>query len=404
MTYRLSRRGFLGSATALAAPLFVPGAALGLDGATPANDRITMGLIGAGGQGTGDMNGFLGFPEVKVMAVCDPVEEHRANAKRVVDSRYKNNDCVAYNDFRELLSRSDIDTVLCGTPDHWHALVTIAACRSGKDVYCEKPESLTIREGRAMVDAARRYGRVVSGGSQRVMDDYGPRARAIRSGAVGQVKQAFVDCGGPSEDGYYTPEPMPQGVDWNLWLGPAPYRPFADHLIHGGFRQYRDFSGGGMTDWGAHNFGGTLFALDLQHTGPAEIIPPDGKDVKYLTYKYPGGLEIYHGGSTSGMITFKGTEGTFPGPHSGPDKGAILPGYKGRGGIFGDFLHCVRTRERPFRDIELAHRCVSVCHLGNIAYWLKRPLRWDPVKEAFIGDDEANRWLDRPKRDPWSLG
>lgn len=399
---RVARRDFLKAAgLAVAAPYIIPGSALGAEGRPAASERIVMGTIGTGGQGTGDMHGFLGFAQVQMVAVCDVVTEHRENAKKGVDQRYNNQDCKTYNDFRELVARDDIDAVLIGTPDHWHAIVTIEATRHGKDVYCEKPECLTIREGRAMVEAVRRYGRVFSGGSQRVLGDYGDWPRIIWGGGLGQIQEVWVDCGGPSGDCYLPEEPMPPGLDWDMWLGPAPWRPFHSSLIHGGFRGYRDYSGGGMTDWGAHRFGAAMFAIGLHETGPVEITPPDGKDVKLLTYRFANGVVMHHGGTSN--ITYKGTEGELPGKHRVPTGRVAMPYYKGQGGIFGDFLHCVKTRERPFRDIEIAHRATTVCHLGNIAYWLKRPLRWDPVKEEIVGDPEAARWVDRPKREPWTL-
>ena len=402
-TNRITRRGFVRGAAAatLAAPWVVPGSALGADGGTPANDRIVMGTIGTGGQGTGDMNGLMGFHEVQMVAVCDPVPTHRERAKGNVDGRYQNKDCIAYNDFREIVTRDDIDAVMIGTPDHWHAIITIEACKHGKDVYCEKPLCLTIREGRAMVEAVRRYGRVFSGGSQRVLGDYGDWPLRVRGGALGQIKEVFVACGGPSGDCYLPEEPMPGGIDWDMWLGPAPWRPFHTTLIRGGFRAYRDYSGGGMTDWGAHRFGAATFAVGVHKTGPVEVIPPDGKDVKMLTYRYANGLLMYHGGTDN--ITYKGTEGELPGSNRQVTGPVDIERYKGRGGIFGDFVQSVLTRQRAFRDIEIAHRATTVCHMGNIAYWLKRPLKWDPVKEEFVGDPEANRWLDRPKREPWSL-
>ena len=399
-----TRRQFLKAAGAAVAAPFVITSSLKAQPRTPANERIVMATIGTGSQGTGDMNGFLGFPEVQMVAVCDPVPEHREKARSIVNGRYKNSDCKAYNDFREVLARDDIDAVLIGTPDHWHALITIAACKHGKDVYCEKPETLTIREGRAMVDAVRRYGRVFSGGSQRVLDDYrNPNMpKLLWGGAIGKVQEVFVACGGPSGDCYLPAQPVPEGLDWDMWLGPAPWRPFHSTLIRGRFRAYRDFSGGGMTDWGAHRFGAAMFATQVHKTGPVEIIPPDGQDHKYLTYVFADGMKMYHGGTND--ITYKGTEGSLPGSQHGQPAAVDVPGYKGRGGIFGDFLACVRSRQRPFRDIEIAHRTCTVCHLGNIAYWLKRPLKWDPVKEMIVGDEEANRWVDRPKREPWTLG
>jgi hypothetical protein len=399
---RTTRRRFLQSAgLAVAAPYLLTAPAVGSTDRPPASERITMGTIGCGGQGTSDMNALLGFPEVQMVAVCDVVAEHRQRAKGMVDGRYNNTNCAVYNDFRDLLARQDIDAVLIGTPDHWHAIITIEACKAGKDVYCEKPESLTVREGRAMVQAVRRYGRVFSGGSQRVLGDYRDWPRLIRSGALGQVQEVFVDCGGPSGDCYLPAQPTPAGVDWDMWLGPAPWRTFHSSLIQGGFRPFRDYSGGGMTDWGAHRFAAAMFAVGLEHTGPVEITPPNGAAHPLLTYRFANGLRMYHGGTND--IIYRGTEGSLPGQHRTPPTLVDMPYYRGGRGIFGDFVHCVRTRERPFRDIEIAHRAATVCHLGNIAYALRRPLQWDPAREQIVGDDEANRLLDRPKREPWTL-
>lgn len=401
---KTSRRSLLRVSTAalVAAPWVVPQTAFG------ANDRIIMGCIGMGGQGRGDMSGFLSFPEVKVVIVCDVVAEHRDQAKAIVDQRYGDRDCAVTQDFREVLGRDDVEAVLIATPDHWHAIIAVEAMKHGKDVYCEKPESLTVRQGRVMTEVARRYSRVFSGGSQRVWDDYNWYHRMVRGGAIGEVREAFVNVGGPSGLCLLAPEPTPPGVDWDLWLGPAPWRPFHPMLIRGGFRGFRDYSGGGMTDWGCHGFGGALFTCNLHRTGPVEIIPPDGKDHPHLTYVFANGVRISHGGGWgSDVISFRGTEMEIP-PRDSKDRRAppdiYIPNYKGRGGIFGDFLHCVRTRELPFRDIELAHRTATVAHLGNIAYWLNRRLRWDPEKEEIVGDPEASRWLDRPMREPWRLG
>jgi hypothetical protein len=397
---RTNRRRFLQAAgAALAAPAVLASPLFGQR--PPPSERIVMGTIGCGDQGTGDMQGFMGFPEVQMVAVCDPVPAHRERARAIVNRRYGNRDCTVHNDFRELLGRRDLDAVLIGTPDHWHAIITIEACKAGKDIYCEKPECLTVREGRAMVEAVRRYGRVFSGGSQRVLGDYGDWPRLIWGGALGRVQEVFVECGGPSGECNLPEQPVPAGLDWDMWLGPAPWRPFHQTLIHGGFRPYRDYSGGGMTDWGAHRFGAAMFAVGLHLTGPTEIIPPDGGEHRHLTYRFANGLRMYHGGSSN--ITYRGTDGSLPGRHRMPPHRVDMPTYRGRGGIFGDFLHCVRTRERPFRDVEIAHRACTVCHLGNIAYWLNRPLRWDPQREEIVGDREAARWLDRPKREPWSL-
>jgi len=406
--FPLTRRSLLkGALAAAAAPYVITSFSLAGQNRPVPSNRLAMGCIGVGGQGSGDMGGFLGFPEVQVITVCDVDKNHRERAKSTVDNRYGGGpNCAAANDFRDVVHRSDVDIILCATPDHWHALITIEAMRNGKDVYCEKPESLTIREGRRMVETARRYGRVFSGGSQRVWGDYNWFHRMVRGGAIGEPQEAWVNVGGPSDEMIRPAEPVPEGMDWDMWLGPAPWRPYNKDYHPFRWRGCRDFSGGGMTDWGAHGFGGCLFALGLHETGPVEIIPPDGKDVKQLTFVFANGIRIHHGGGWGGILSFKGTKREIP-ERKGSEKEAppniFIQNYRGKGGIFGDFLHCVKTRERPFRDIEIGHRTVTVCHLGNIAYWLKRPLKWDPVKEEILGDPEAARWLDRPKRAPWRL-
>jgi hypothetical protein len=401
-----SRRSFLkGLIAAGAAPCFVPASARGADGRTAPSNRIAMGCIGMGGQGTGDMGAFLSSPECQVLAVCDVRQDNRERAKSRVDNRYGHGDCAAVNDFREITSRDDIDAVLIATPDHWHAIQACEAMRNGKDVYCEKPETLTVREGRQMVEVARRYSRIFSGGSQRVWNDYNNIHRWTWSGEIGDIQEVWCGCGGPSRDCDLPEEPVMPGLDWDLWLGPAPRAPFNRGRLN--FRPWRDYSGGGMTDWGCHVFGGALFTCQLQHTGPTEIIPPDGRDVRQLTFIWANGIRMYHGTGRSGNILHvKGSRLEVP---FARDERELrppeirIPNYKGRGGIFGDFINSVKTRELPFRDIELAHRTATVCHLGNIAYQLRRKLRWDPVKEEIIGDAEANRLLDRPKRAPWRV-
>ncbi len=402
-TNRTSRRDFLKKAgMAVAAPCVITTAALGAEGRPPASGRIVMGGIGIGNMGSGDLAAFLGRGEVQYVAVCDVKKPARETARGRVNQKYGNTDCKAYGDFRDLLARGDIDAVHIATPDHWHAIITIAACQSGKDVYCQKPESRTIREGRQMVEAARRYARVVSGGSQRVLDDYGRLAAQCWSGEIGTIKEVYVNIGGPSRPCNLPGQPVPPDVDWDMWLGPAPWAPYHPSRISGtysidgtGWRSWSDYSGGGMTDWGAHKFGGAMFAADVRDQGPVEVIPPDGKDHPWLGYRFASGPWIYRR-PDRGDVDVVGT----PGERLPPKP---LPHYKGTGGIYGDFLHCVGTRQRPFRDIELAHRTATVCHLGNIAYELSRPLRWDPVKEEFPGDEEANRFLDRAKREPWQL-
>jgi hypothetical protein len=411
---RVTRRLFLkGAAAAAAAPYIIPASALGAGRRPAPRNRITMGFVGVGGQGSGDMGGFMGSPEVQVVAVCDVDARHRAGARQRVEQRYARQKadgtykgCADYNDYRELCARPDIDAVFCGTPDHWHALVTCEAMRNGKDVYCEKPESLTVREGRIMVETARRYGRIFSGGSQRVWEDYNWYHRMMWSGAAGELKEVFVNIGGPSGEMLCPPEPVPEWMDWDMWLGPAPWRPYNKAYHPFNWRGCRDFSGGGMTDWGAHHIGGALFASQLYDQPlPVEVHPPDGKEFPHLTYIYASGVRLYLGGAWDGPLGFKGTLGEVP-PRPGPRKAPPdihIPNYKGRGGIFGDFLYCVKTREKPFRDIELAHRTVATCHLANIAFWSGRAFKFDPETEQIVGDEALNRWIDRPMRAPWRL-
>jgi hypothetical protein len=405
----LTRRRFLKRAAgAAAAPYVLTSSALGAGGRPAASSRIVMGGIGMGGQGSTDLRAFMGSPEVQVVAVCDVQADNLARIKAAVEKRYGPG-CAAYGDFRDLTGRPDLDAVVIGTPDHWHAIPAIEACRRGKDVYCEKPLSLTIREGRAMVEAARRNGRVFSGGSQRVLGDHFRQHVEVRSGALGQVREVYVNVGGPARLCDLPGEMVPPGFNWDLWLGPAPWAPYHSYrcsraygLEGKGWRSWSDYSGGMMTDWGGHKFGAALFSLGLEREGPVEVLPPDGKNNQYLTYVFANGLRLYHVmGGTGGSITFKGTAGQSAGKRDVRADKVAIPGYKGSGGIHGDFLHCVKTRERPFRDVEISHRTATVCHLGNIAYQLGRPLRWDPVREEFPGDAEANRLLDRPKREPW---
>ncbi len=416
MKHAFSRRQFL--AASVAAPLVLPAAVLGREGKTAPNEKITMALIGCGGQGRGDMGNVLNFSEVRFVAVCDPVKEHRERARDQVNGKYKSQDCAVYGDFREVLERPDMDTVLIATPDHWHSTITVMAAQKGIDVYCEKPESLTVKEGRRMADAIRKYGIVFSGGSQRVLGDYGDLPRLLWGGAIGEIKEVFIDCGGPPRDCFLPAQPEPEGLLWDLWLGPAQWRPFHNDLIKGEFRPYREYSGGGMTDWGAHRFGAALFATQKHLTGPVEVLPGiPGDNKRRLQYIFADGMKLYHG--SVGDIVYEGTEGSLQlqrgrivGKHHKPSGRVELPGYKwfkpwesheiNHTRMFGDFIYCVKTRQKPFRHIEAAHRTATMSHLGNIVYLLGRAIKWDPVKEEIIGDPEANRWLDRPKRAPWT--
>ena len=399
-----SRREFLKTAgVAVAAPYVITSKALGDSETPPASDRIVMGGIGIGNMGRGDQNAFLGRNDVQYVAVCDVRSNFREEAKKKVDDKYENGDCTEYNDFRELLARDDVDAVNIATPDHWHAIMVIEACKHGKDVYCQKPETRTLREGPLMVAAARRYSRVVSGGSQRVLEDYRKQVDACWSGELGPIKSINVNVGPLSQQCYLPAEDVPETMDWDLWLGPAPWAPYNSKRCDGNFgtsggswRSYVDYSGGGMTDWGAHHFGGATFAVDVRELQPEEVVYHDSDEGKHLEFRYPNGIVITHNKPGMENLEIVGT----PGEQREPKP---VPSYKGTGGIYGDFIECVKTREKPFRDIELAVNSIAVSHLGIIAYALQRDLKWDVAAQRFIDDAEANRYLDRARREPWQL-
>jgi hypothetical protein len=372
------------------------------------------------------MNDFLNQPGTQVVAVCDVDTTRREHNRKKVEEFYtikadKNfKGCTAYKDFRELIARKDIDAVVIATPDHWHAYIAVEACKAGKDIYCEKPLSLTIHQARAMVQAARKHDRVFQTGSmQRSSKEFRKACELVRNGRLGKIKQVIVDVGGPSRPCDLPEEPMEAGLDWDMWLGPAPLRGYNSILsprgVHQNFpdwRNYREYSGGMMTDWGAHHFDIAQWGLGMDDSGPVEIIPPanpkSGRGVKYI---YANGVEMIHG--DSGGVLFIGTEGKILvnrgkfeatpaklGEDPLPDNAIRLYNSYSHGK---DFLDCMRSRKKPICDVEIGCRSVTVCHLGNIAYWTGKRLRWDPVKEVFIGDDEANKWLDREIRGPWKV-
>ena len=261
------------------------------------------GRDGLGNQGHGDFGGFLGSSDVQYVAVCDVRKNVRDGAKREVDERYKSKDCAAYNDFRQLLARDDIEAVHVATPDHWHTIIATEACRHGKDVFCQKPETLTLREGPLMVEYARRYGRVFSGGSQRVLEDYRGTVNMCWGGKLGRVLSINVQTSNLSHACNLPPEPVPEGFDWEMWLGPAPWAPYNAKRCAGDFntrenawRAYWDYSGGDITDWGAHHFGGATFAVDVRELQPQEVVyhPPEGTQHAHLEFVYPNGIRITH--------------------------------------------------------------------------------------------------------------
>ena len=430
----LSRRGFLkGAATGLALPTIVGRSALAL-GDTAPSERINLGHIGVGIMGSRHVERLVGRGDIQIMAVCDVRQPMRDYCKQVVQRNYagrpeyKNTyrGLTTYVDFRELLARDDIDAVLIASPEHWHAIQAIHAAKAGKDIYCQKPMAHSIREARAMVNAVRRYGRVFQTGSQqRSSREFRFACEMVHSGRIGQLKTVEVYVGGPSVDCYLPKEPMDKTVDWNMWLGPAPWRPYNASLCQQrAWYRYSDYSGGSTCDWGAHHFDIAQWGIGASLTGPVEVLLPDGKDRKWLTFKYANGVELTHGGpgsysvvegrrSGNDGIVFNGTEGkievtrgylrTWPESLMRIPTGANEVHLYNSPGHEEDWFRSIRSRQKPICDVEIGCRSVSIGHLANIAYRLKRSLKWDPAKEQFIGDPAADRMLDVRRREPWTL-
>jgi predicted dehydrogenase len=429
----IPRRTFIkhGLASALAAscaPHIIPSAAFGSDFRSAPSERTTLGFIGMGMMNSGHLEAFLARDDTQVVAVCD-VESTRLEASQsMVDDYYTDLStsgryecCRAYRDFRELLACDDIDAVVIATPDHWHALISVAAATAGKDIYCEKPMVHEIAEGRAVVNAARRHGCVFQTGSQQRSDFEGLFRRAaelVRNGVLGELECVEIGVGPPPVEDYELPEErVPETLDWNMWVGPAPWRPYSSTLCpmnldgwpH--WRYYSDFGGGDFSDFGAHHFDIAQWALDMDDSGPVTIVPPDEKSRTRLTYVYGNGVPMYHGAESD--VVFTGAKGrilvnrvfirsepeTLLKTRLGPNDVHLARGCSHHD----DWIHCIRTRQKPIADVEVGHRTATICCLGLIAYRLKRALEWDPVTERFVNDEDANRLLARPMRSPWHI-
>jgi predicted dehydrogenase len=407
-----------------------------------ANDRVRVALLGAGRQGVGMLEAAVALPNVEAVAVCDVYAPNLAKGAKVAPAAQQ----VA--DFRRVLDRKDVDAVIVATPDHWHALQTIMACGAGKDVYVEKPASLTVREGRRMVEAARRHNRVVQVGTQQRSGVHFQRAAAlVRGGGLGTVTQVRTwNFGNEAPAGIGRPgdSAPPAGLDWDLWLGPAPARPFNANRFGvaenrwSTFRYFWDYAGGMMTDWGVHLLDIVQMAMNVD--APERVCAVGGRfavrddretpDTILASYQYPGFVCTYENRAANGMgmngkgygILFHGTEGTlfvdrdgyelFPEWRDGGDAGAQAPRAAPvrvrstnphHADHMKDFVAAVRGRGRPACDIETGHRSTTTALLGNLAYRTGRTLRWDAKAERIVGDAEADAMLSKPYRKPWSL-
>lgn len=425
----IDRRQVLRAAAALAVPYFVGSSTLGLARSAAPSERITLGCIGLGihGMGWNLRNGFLNFPDAQVLAVCDVMASRREQARQIVNAKYGNQDCTACADWRDVLARDDIDAVVISTPDHWHTPMSTAAARSGKDVCCEKP-TLSIAEGRTLIDTVRRHGRVFQTSTEdRSIPAYHRLAELVRNGRIGKLQAIHVTLpAGTVEPQPPRYAPVPEGFDYQMWLGPAPEAPYCDNRC--GAQQWRsifDYSGGKFTDWGAHLLDTAQWANDTERTGPVWV---EGKGVfpgpeslfntasQYqLHYRYANGVDLFVSSGGTG-IRCDGTEGWIECPawrkplrassqaildsRIGPEE---LHLFTCPAGEHRNFLDSVRSRQDPYFPVEIGHTVSTLMHIGNISMRLGRPLRWNPDQEEFLSDAEANAMRGRLLREPWTL-
>lgn len=436
---KITRRDFLRRSAAVTAgaaafPAIVPGSALGLNGAEAPSNRITLGSVGLGGQGLHNTRGFLALPDVQVVAVCDVDENHRNRAVETVEAHYGRRSrrggdyagCAAYNDFREMLARPDIDAVMLAPPDHWHGVMAAAAAKAGKDIYCEKPLAHSIAEGRAVVDAVERYQRVLQVGShERSRDNARFACELVRNGRIGRLHTIRcnlpIDNHGPIDN--QPPMPVPPELDYDLWLGPAPYEPYTEKRCHFWFRYILDYSGGEVTDRGAHILDLGQLGNNTDHTGPVSVegvgdFPKEGLFNTAMqfrfSFEYANGVRMICESTTPRGVKFEGDEGwVFIHIHGGhleaePEsllREVIGPNEEHLGRSPGhniDFINAVKTRGTTMAPPEAGHRTGSMCHMANIAMLLGRELRWNPQTERF-DDEQANRMLMGNLRSPWHV-
>ena len=427
----LTRRQLLkgAAACAVAGPYLITSSRALAQGAAAPSNRINIGCIGIGKQGGGHLGGLIGRKDVQLVAVCDVDSKHRAEARERIEKGYADaikagtfKGVKEYGDLRELLARPDVDAVMVATPDHWHVLASLLAIRSGKDVYVEKPLTLTIAEGRVLSDEVRRYGRILQVGSQQRSGEKFRRACEIaRNRRIGEIKTVRVGLPLGRAMPPVTAKAVPPELDYEMWLGPAPYELYCPERVHYNFRWNLDYSGGQTTNFGAHDLDITQWGLGMDDSGPVEVegkgeFPVDGPyntPVKEkFQAKYANGVQVFVETGASG-VRFEGTEGWVyvnRGVLQASNK-SLLTAPLGPGDVrlyesrdhWGNFLDCVRTRQQPICTAEIGHRTATFCHLANIAMRLDRKVRWDPAREQVIGDDEAARLTDRARRAPWTV-
>jgi len=431
----MNRRQFIKRAagTAIGAigfPYIVPSAVLSGSNRIVPSEKITIGCIGVGGMGVGNMQDFLEQPDARVVAVCDVDKNHLLNAKKIVDERYINKDCATYHDFRELIARDDIDAISLATPDHWHAIPAITAAKAGKDIYGEKPLSHSLLEGRAMCDAVKRYNRIWQTGSwQRSENNFRFACELVLNGRLGKVHHADVGLpSGYSYGGDKGKEDIinpPAHLDYDFWLGPAPYEPYIPAKVHWNWRWNLEYGGGQLTDWIGHHCDIAHWGLGLDYTGPVEIegvgeYPTTGlwnSASKYkVETKYANGITMTIAGGYPDIrmgVKWHGENGWVWVSRGGidanpksllrerfsPDEIHLLHSKGHRR----NFLDCIKTREITLTPCEIAQRSATPAHLGQIAMLLGRKIRFNPDTEEIIGDSTAARMLGNSMRAPWHL-
>ncbi|MBM3858264.1 MAG: Gfo/Idh/MocA family oxidoreductase [Verrucomicrobia bacterium] len=431
-TPNFSRRQFLKIASAaMAMPLVVPAHVLGRGGGVAPSEKIIMGCIGIRGRGTGDLKKMMGEQDVQFVAICDIRKDRREAVKEMIDSRYNSKDCKMYRDLREFVTeRADIDGVLIATGDRWHALASIYAMRAGKDVYTEKPSSLTIAEGRAVVETAKQYGRIYQTGTQRLSEaNHVFCIEMARTGRLGKVHTAYAHISGGTAAGlkqdWLPEEPLPSKdeVDWDAWLGPCPWRPYNSRYIQGGWRGHYDFHTSCIGEWGAHTFAQAQAGLDMSDTSPVlyKYIDNDSGDGMVTQFAngtkmiFSQGKKHWHGSCGE---RFDGEEGWVAAAdgYQKPDASSpsllseykkVIAEYVARTGRSLDhwrnFFDCMRSRQQTVANPSVMHHSMMTVHAANICMWLKRDMKLDPEKEEFINDPEANRYRSRAMRAPWTI-
>lgn len=423
-----SRRNFIkAAALATAGFTIVPRHVLGGNGYVSPSDQVALGVIGLGRMGLGLGRRFTELEEPRIVAICDVDKTKVKRFSEFLSEKTgeKTNSVPAYGDFRELIARDDLDGVLIATPDHWHAYIAIAAMKEGLDIYCEKPMAHTVKEGRAMVKATRKYNRVFQVGSmQRSRENFRHACELVRNGYIGEVKEVKVWLGTPPVAVPCDLPPMdePDFIDWNFWLGPAQVRgyhsdlaPLIPETFWGRWRYYKEFGGGMLSDWGAHMFDIAQWGLGMDESGPVEFNPPlDPKAQTGLRMKYANGIEMIHEDFGKGnAVRFIGSEGTLDVSRSilESDPANIVEKKIGDNETrlyksdnhYQDFISAMKSRKKPICDVETGHRTATICNIANITYQLGRPLKWDPEKEKFIGDSEANKLRTKEYRKPWKV-